>query len=82
MIEPWLGGIILITVFLVVLSLYMVSRPTLPTREETERSEILAILRRIEAALNREASESPPSSGNATQDVPTQNPKERHEEAN
>ena len=66
MIEPWLGGIILITVFLVVLALYMVSRPTLPTREETERSEILEILRRIEAALN--------------QNAPTQNPKDRHEE--
>ena len=66
MIEPWLGGIILITVFLVVLSFYMVSRPTLLTREEKERSEILATLQRIEAALN--------------QNAPTQNPKDRHEE--
>ena len=80
MIEPWLGGIILITVFLVILAFYAGSLPTVPTREEKERSEILAILRRIEAALNREMSEPPESSGKVTPDTPTQNPKDRHEE--
>lgn len=83
MIEPWLGGIILITVFLVVLALYMVSRPTLPSREETERSEILEILRRIEAALNRESCDSaalPEAAAKAAPDAPITNPKDRHEE--
>ena len=82
MIEPWLGGIILITVFLVVVAYYAGSLPTVHTREEVERSEILEILRRIEAALSSDSSESHPSSGNATPDAPTQHPKDRHEEAN
>ena len=80
MIEPWVGGIILITVFLLVLALYAGSLPTVPTREERERTEILAILRRIEAALNRESSESSESFIKSTPDAPTQNPKDRHEE--
>ena len=74
MIEPWLAGVILITIFLVGLALFVGSQPTIPTREERERSEILVILRRIEAALSRE------SSGKAIQGPPTQNPKDRHEE--
>ena len=74
MIEPWVGGIILITVILLVLALYAGSLPTVPTREERERTEILAILRRIEAALNRE------SSAKAIPDAPTTHPKDRHEE--
>ena len=74
MIEPWLAGVILITIFLVVLALFVGSQPTIPTREERERSEILVILRRIEAALSRE------SSGKAIPGAPTQNPKDRHEE--
>ena len=77
MIEPWLFGIILITVVLVGLALFVDSQPTVPTREERERSEILAILRRIEATLMRESSE---STGKATQLAPTQNSKDRHEE--
>ena len=80
MIEPWLGAIILITVFLVALALYAGSRPTAPSSEEKERSEILAILRRIEVAVSRESSEAPESSGKATPDTLTQNPKDRHEE--
>ena len=86
MIEPWLGAIILITVFLLVLAFYAGPLPTVTSREERERSEILAILRRIGAALNREMSESPESPespdspGKVTPDAPTQNPKDRHEE--
>ena len=85
MIEPWLGGIILITVFLVVLAFYAVSLPTVPTGEDKERSEILEILRRIEAALNRELSASAASaetSAKATPDALTTHPKDRHEENN
>ena len=74
MIEPWLAGVILITIFLVGLALFVGSQPTIPTREERERSEILVILRRIEAALSRE------SSGKAIPGAPTQNPKDRHED--
>ena len=80
MIEPWLLGIILITVFMVGLAFYVNSQPTVRSREERERSEILATLRCIEAALNRELPEPPKSSGKAATDVPTQNPKGRHEE--
>ena len=80
MIEPWLLGILLITVFMVGLAFYVKSKPTVPSREERERSEILATLRCIEAALNRKLPESPKSSGNATPDAPAPNPKDRHEE--
>lgn len=65
MIEPWLLAIILISVFVAGLALYIDSQPVAPTREENERSEILSLLRRIEATLNRNATESLMSSENA-----------------
>ena len=83
MIEPSLGAIILITVFLLVLAFYAGPLPTVTSREERERSEILAILRRIGAALSREMSESPESPDSpakATPDAPIHNPKDRYEE--
>ena len=79
MIEPSLFALILITVCLLGLALFMNSRSATSTREERERSEIVAILRRIETALNHK---SPESSANVIQADPTQNPKGRYEESN
>ncbi len=56
MFEPWLLTIVLMTVFLLVLALYASSQPTVRTREERERGEILEILRRIEVTLKRNSS--------------------------
>ena len=74
MFEPWFLAIVLMTVFLLVLALYASSQPTVRTREERERGEILEILRRIEVTLKRN------SSREADSDASLQNPKDHHEE--
>lgn len=74
MFEPWFPTIVLMTVFLLVLALYANSQPTVRTREERERGEILEILRRIEVTLKRN------SSREADPDASLQNTKDHHEE--
>jgi hypothetical protein len=51
--EPSLFAMILIGVFMVGLALYANAQPTVPSREQREHSELLALLKSIEAGLGR-----------------------------
>ena len=51
--EPSLFAMILIGVFMVGLALYANAQPTVPSREQREHSELLAVLKSIEAGLGR-----------------------------